>query len=171
MRKQLLVDMDGVLADVYQQFIKLEFEDLGITQEIESLNGKSEPEAFKNYEKYVKTQGFFREAPVIRGSIEGLKYLNKKYDVLIVSSATEFPYSLKEKHDWLNEHFPFISWKQIIFCGTKSSIRGDVMIDDHPKNLDYFKGQSILFTQPHNTDILNNKYIRVESWSELISIL
>ena len=78
--------------------------------------------------------------------IEGLKYLNDKYNVLIVSSATEFPGSLIEKQEWLNEHFPFITWQQMIFCGRKDSIKGDIMIDDHPKNLSFFSGVKVLCT-------------------------
>lgn len=118
------------------------------------------------------SEGFFRTAPVIDGSIEGLKYLNDKYNVLIVSSATEFPQSLTEKVDWLNEYYPFISWKQIILCGEKKSIRGNIMIDDHPKNLDFFEGgERIIFTQPHNTLIESDHYTRINSWKEIMNIL
>lgn len=108
MMKQVLVDMDGVLADVYSQFSRLELEETGTVIDIESLYGKLESEAFPNYEKHVRSTNFFRTAPVIPDSVGGLKYLNEKYNVLIVSSATEFPDSLKEKVEWLNEHFPFI---------------------------------------------------------------
>lgn len=171
MKKQVLVDMDGVLADVYSQFIKMEFEDLGVIQTAEALRGKLELDAFPNGDKYVRSKGFFRTAPIIQGSIEGLKYLNDKYNVLIVSSATEFPDSLIEKMEWLNEYFPFINWQQMIFCGKKDSIKGDIMIDDHPKNLDYFHGQTILFTQPHNELITNEKHVRVNNWNEILNIL
>ena len=61
------------------------------------------------------SRDFFRKAPIMSGSIEGLNYLNNKYKVLVVSSATEFPDSLIEKQEWLNKFYPFISWKQIIF--------------------------------------------------------
>ena len=108
---------------------------------------------------------------MIPGSIEGLRYLNDKYNVLIVSSATEFPQSLSEKQEWLNEHFPFISWKQMIFCGSKKSITGDIMIDDHPKNLKYFKGDRYLFTQPHNVFIDSNDYTRLDNWNEIVDLL
>lgn len=171
MKKQLLVDMDGVLADVYAQFLRMEYEEAGIRQTPEDLNGKTEPEAFVYADKHVRSKGFFRTAPVMEGSVEGLRYLNEKYKVYIVSSATEYPNSLLEKHEWLNEHFPFITWQQMIFCGSKEPVRGDLMIDDHPKNLDHFEGTTFLFTQPHNFFIQNPKHVRVNNWDEIRNLL
>ena len=171
MSQQVLVDMDGVLADVYSRFLDLEFRETGIKLEIESLNGKTEDEAFPNYLKNVRSKDFFRKVPTIPDSIEGLKYLNDKYSVLIVSSATEYPNSLIEKIEWLNEFYPFISWKQMIFCGQKDSIKGDIMIDDHPKNLDFFSGRKIIFTQPHNFYISKSNYERVNNWKQIMEIL
>ena len=169
--KQVLVDMDGVLADVYLQSIRLEQEETGLLLNIKDMEGKKEDSVFPNFRKHVHSKGFFRTAPLMPDSVEGLRYLNKKYNVLIVSSATEFPNSLQEKLEWLNEFFPFITWKQMIFCGKKNSIKGDIMIDDHTKNLDHFDGEKILFTQPHNALLTNKEYKRVNSWKEIMEIL
>lgn len=46
MRQQILVDMDGVLADVYAQLIIFEYRDSGIKLNIENMYGKTELEAF-----------------------------------------------------------------------------------------------------------------------------
>ena len=91
------------------------------------------------------------------------------FDVYIVSAAIEFPQSLTEKLEWLQEHFPFISWQQIVFCGDKSIIGTDYMIDDHVKNLDCCKGKPMLFTSPHNVHIKNHK--RVNNWTEVLAFL
>lgn len=170
MREQILVDMDGVLADVYEQFISMEYANVTIRPTQEYFNGKGETD-LPSFRKHVETIGFFRTAPLMTNSVEGLKYLNDKYRVLIVSSATEFPRSLIEKQQWLNEHFPFISWKQMIFCGQKDSIKGDIMIDDHPKNLSAFDGKKIIFSQPHNAYIDDSNYQRVSGWEEIMRIL
>lgn len=171
MKQQILVDMDGVLADVYSQFIAWEYKESGIQLKLEDLYGKTELDAFPSCIKHVRSIGFFRTVPIIPDSIEGLKYLNNKYKVLIVSSATEFPQSLIEKQEWLNEHYPFITWEQILFCGRKDSIKGEIMIDDHPKNLRTFEGKKIIFTQPHNIYIQDDNYQRVFEWKEIISNL
>jgi 5'-nucleotidase len=171
MQKQLLVDMDGVLADVYSHLIDLEYKESGIKITQQNLAGKLEEAAFPSFNKLIRRKGFFRTPPVMKDSIEGLNYLNNKYKVLIVSSATEFPNSLNEKQAWLNEHFPFISWKQMIFCGSKESICGDIMIDDHPKNLSTFKGKRIIFSQLHNVYVSDFSYERVSDWKKIMEIL
>lgn len=168
MKQQVLVDMDGVLADVYAQFINYEYNESGIRLSAKELNGKTEAEAFPHYLRHVNQENFFRNAPVITDSIEGLKYLNGKYKVLIVSSATEFPRSLTEKQAWLNQYFPFIGWEQMIFCGHKDAIKGDIMIDDHIKNLGNFEGKKLLFTQPHNVNIQDSHLHRVTGWKDVM---
>ncbi|HWK59647.1 MAG TPA: hypothetical protein VNQ80_20060 [Parapedobacter sp.] len=171
MRKRLLIDMDGVLSDVYGQFLKCEFDDIGLRQSLEELSGKLEKDAFTNFDKYVNSENFFYSANPIEDSIEIVKKLNENYDVFIVSSATEFPNSLIEKMNWLKEYFPFISWKQVVLCGTKEIVSGDIMIDDHFKNLDTFQGETILFTQPHNIKEENHKHRRVYNWKEIENLL
>ena len=74
----------------------------------------------------------------------------------------EFKYSLPEKYDWLDEHFPFIHWKRRIFCGDKSVLKADVLIDDHEFNLSVFSGRAIMFTATHNA--LETKYERLNNW-------
>jgi len=169
--ERIAVDMDGVLADVILQFIKFHKKDTGKTISIEEITGLTEKEAFPNGWVHVNSEGFFRTAPVITGSREILEQLNSRYEVFIVSSATEFPASLTEKQQWLNEHFPFISWKQMVFCGLKTIIHADIMIDDHFKNLDHFTGTTLLFNQPHNLLEKNSRHKRVNSWDEIASIL
>ena len=171
MKTKILIDMDGVLADVYKPLIMEEYTKNNKIINESDLNGIAEYDAFPNLRKIVTSNNFFRNAPIMDGSIEGLKYLNEKYDVLIVSSATEFPNCINDKQNWLEEQFPFISLEQMIFCGKKESVCGDIMIDDHPKNLVYFKGKKIIFTQPHNYNINNSEYIRVFSWKEIQNIL
>lgn len=104
-------------------------------------------------------------------SIESVKLLNDKYDLFIVSAAMEFPHSLPEKLEWLKEYFPFLTWQQFVFCGSKTVIQGDIMIDDHYKNLDHFPGRTILFTQPHNYGHDDKQHERVFSWKEVLEKL
>ena len=171
MKKRLAVDMDGVLADVYQQFIINHERDFGQRKTLEEIEGLSEEEAFPKTREYVFTKGFFRSAPVIKDSQEILARLNETYKLFIVSAAMEFPNSLSEKQEWLNEHFSFIKWPQIVFCGSKTIVVADIMIDDHFKNLDHFYGDTYLFTQPHNKRTDPGRHTRVNSWKEIAGLL
>ncbi|MEO6637783.1 MAG: 5'(3')-deoxyribonucleotidase [Ginsengibacter sp.] len=169
--KRIAIDMDGVLADVYSQFIRMHADEFGEQLVLEDLEGKAEDEAFPGLRKHVNSPGFFRSAPLIAGCQEQVRILNEKYKIFIVSAAMEFPGSLTEKQSWLNEHFPFITWQQMVFCGSKDIINCDIMIDDHFKNLDYFSGETILFTQPHNKLADSKRHKRVNNWQEINSML
>ena len=169
--KKILVDMDGVLADVYSRFFELYEEETGIRKSREEIMGLKEGEAFPSLFRWVETRGFFRTIPVMPYSQSVLRSLNEKYEIIVVSMATEFPVSLTDKQLWLNDHFPFISWKQVVFCGNKSLIPADMMIDDHLKNLDTFDGETIMFLQPHNMNNKNHHHLTVSSWTEIKRLL
>jgi 5'-nucleotidase len=171
MRKTILVDMDGVLSDVYAYLFDMHHKKTGRRLTVNDVAGKLEAEAFPEQLKLVSEPGFFRYLPVMPGSQEGLRKLNEKHNIIIVSLATEFPYSLTEKQLWLNEHFSFMSWKQVVFCGDKQLIKADIMIDDHMKNLDNFKGETIMYSQPHNLLIRETRHRRVNSWKEIEKFL
>lgn len=168
----IAIDMDGVLADVEAQFLKWYERDFGIKMKKEDLVGKTEHTAFPEegmIHKFAHTEGFFLDVPVMEGAVEAVKSLSEKFDTYIVSAAMEFPKSLPEKLEWLKINFPFIGWRQIIFCGDKSIISTDYMIDDHIKNLDFFKGKTILFHAFHNVSY--NHHERVNNWEEVMEVL
>jgi len=163
--------MDGVLADVYPRFFELYEQETGNKKTMGEIIGLKEGEAFPELYRWVETPGFFRSIPVMADSQRVLKLLNKTYEILVISMATEFPVSLTDKQMWINDHFPFISWRQVIFCGNKSLIQADLMIDDHFKNLDHFKGETIIFMQPHNVYNTNHQHKTVSSWSEIEKLI
>lgn len=162
--------MDEVLADPIHKFIQLYNRDHQVPLDLVIKPGT---EIFQNvpedvndkWFEYINEKGFFRDLPVIDGAVEAVRKLQEKYEVYVVSAAMEFKNSLEDKFDWLNEHFPFISWKNIIFCGEKI-VSVDVMIDDRIKNFTDFKGRPLLFTSPHN--VLITDYERVDNWQQVL---
>lgn len=137
----------------------------------DGLMSATDSEKSEFYEIYLANndflwnEGFFTDIPVKPNAVEVIQSLMESYEVFIVSAATEFPNSMKEKLGWMKEHFPFISWKHIVFCGHKHMISADYLIDDHEKNLKTFTGTPLLFSAPHNLHIQD--YERVNSWSEI----
>lgn len=168
--KRILVDMDGVIADVYTKFFELHEQETGVRLKIKDIAGLKEADAFSGQLRWVNTPGFFRSVPVMDDSVRVLEKLNSSYEVIIISMATEFPSSLNDKRFWLDDHFPFITWRQMVFCGNKRLIDADIMIDDHFKNLDEFPGETVLFNQPHNI-ISETHHRRVDTWSEIEGLL
>jgi 5'-nucleotidase len=168
-RISIAVDMDGVLADTETHFIQYYEAESGEKVDRNSLLGVPESHAFPDktaVRRYVHSPGFFRSLPLIEGGVYAIRTLMEHYDVYIVSAAMEFPLSLYEKKQWLEEHFPFISWSHIVFCGDKSIIKTDYLIDDHLKNLDHFSGIPLMFTASHNVYV--NHHHRLNNWDEII---
>ena len=77
--ERLAVDMDGVLADVYEQFFRYDEKDFGKRRPLEDVIGVEERKAFPHINEYVHAKGFFRTAPVVNDSVEVLADLNKNY--------------------------------------------------------------------------------------------
>lgn len=168
--KRIAVDMDEVLAKYTKKVIRELKKETGYVIDIKKVSGaflsKSLPEKYLDIVTgYPYREGFFRDLEVMDHSQEVLKRLYTDYDVFIVSSTLQHPNAPKDKLAWLNEHFPFIHFKKIVFCGDKSIIRADYLIDDHPRHLEAFQGTSILFSAFHN--IHENRFKRVDNWLEV----
>jgi 5'-nucleotidase len=81
----------------------------------------------------------------------------------------EFPNSFLDKYQWLERHFSFIPWRNYVFCGDKSILNADYLIDDNAYNFDGFRGEGLLFDAPHNA--LETRYRRVHGWQEIGELL
>ncbi|UAB83473.1 5'(3')-deoxyribonucleotidase [Zunongwangia sp. SCSIO 43204] len=168
-KESIAIDMDGVMADVETHFLNWYNKEYQDKLTHEDLKGKTEAKAFPVkgiIRKYANTPGFFGTVPVMDGAVEAVKKLQEKYDVYVVSAAMEFPKSLIEKRNWLQNHFPFIDWRNIVLCGNKHIIKTHYMIDDHPKNLDPFKGETLLFEAFHNLKVKNHS--RAKNWDDVL---
>ncbi|MBQ4913086.1 5'(3')-deoxyribonucleotidase [Maribacter sp. MMG018] len=166
----IYVDMDEVIADTYGAHIEIYNQEFNANLTKETCMGsevwKMVPEAHQeSVRKHATRRGFFRNLKPIEHSIEVLSKINEVHELYIASAAMQFPNSLEEKSDWLDEYFPFIPWQNRILCGHKHILKGDVLIDDRNYNLERFDGRSLQFTSPHN--INTNGFERVNTWLEV----
>lgn len=166
---RLAIDMDEVLADTIDKFIEVYQRDHQTELLLEEMKGKEFHELLPDtlshsWRDYVNAPGFFRDIKVMPGAQEVVRELYDKYDLYVVSAAMEFRNSLIDKFDWLAEYFPFISWKNIIFCGNKI-VDVQILIDDRIRNFAGFDGRKILFSSPHNYYI--TEYERANTWAEV----
>jgi 5'-nucleotidase len=171
--ERVIIDMDEVIADPMGDMIEWYKKEYELEVDYKKMIGGSWLRGFpEQHHVLVKERllspGFFRNLPVMKDSVEVLRGINERYELFIVSAATEFPNSLKEKLEWLLEHFPFLTWKQLTLCGDKRLICGDYMIDDHVRNLKHFNGKKYLFTSAHNIDVTG--YDRINNWQEASEI-
>ncbi len=172
--KRVAIDMDDVLADTTVKIIHTINSLLDKNYSYDELmSDRLARERFREdylaNNSFLWQPGFFLDVPIKAKAVEIVEKLSEKYEIFIVSAATEFPESLKEKLIWMKQHFPFISWTHIVFCGHKYMIQADYLIDDHEKNLKTFIGTPLLFTAPHNLHI--HEYQRVDTWDAVANLL
>ena len=161
--------MDEVMADTIDKFAEIYWKNHQFKIDISQMRGKELGEMLPTelkptIKKYINEPGFFRNLKIMPDCQEVVLELQKKYDVYIVSAAMEFRNSLVDKYDWLKDHFPEISWTNIVFCGIKI-IDVHAIIDDRTKNFKDFHGRKILFSSPHN--LLIEEHERVDNWKEV----
>lgn len=73
----------------------------------------------------------------------------------------------------LYKYFPYFTHNDVIITSQKQLVRGDILVDDAPHNLedgDYFK---ILFDASHNQsyNAAENDMIRAYNWDEVYYIV
>ncbi len=167
MKKSIAVDMDEVIAELMRKFLTVYEKEYRVKLKREDYWGKRLQDLPKIMElrHVIYEKGFFRDLQVMKGSQEVLKELSGRFDIYIVTAAMGFRNSFEDKYDWLEEHFPFISKRNIVFCGDKHIIKTDWLIDDTPYNLKNFTGTPLLYTASHNTH--EDRYHRVNNWQEI----
>ncbi|PWJ58892.1 5'(3')-deoxyribonucleotidase [Dyadobacter jejuensis] len=167
---KLALDMDDVLANTHEKLVDIVLNEFksNLTEADLHRAGLREllhPKQYQRILKIMDSPGFFKDISVKEGAQETAHKLSQYYDIYIATACMEFPNSFQDKFNWLAHHFDFIPWTNLIFCGYKSILNTDYLIDDHPRNLAHFQGKGILFTAAHNRS--ETVYPRVNNWSEV----
>lgn len=168
--KRIAVDMDEVMADALAEFLRRYKRDFDEQVSEEELEGRRLWEAVRTdrhdvLEEYVRSEDFFAVLDVMPDAQRVMHALHDKYEVYIATAAMEVPTSFAAKFKWLGEHFPFIPPSHIVFCGDKSIISADYLIDDNPRQLHRFGGEGILYTAHHNVNVQG--FRRVNNWLDV----
>ena len=169
-RKIICVDMDEVIADALGEHLLRYNRDFGTQLTTNDLHGKwiwdYVPEDRQNaLLEYMHSEDFFDVLGVMPEAQRVLARLATRYDIFIATAAMEVPSSFNAKFRWLARHFPFIPPARIVFCGDKSILHADYLIDDNPRQLRLFRGEGILFSSPANALLAG--YRRVDSWLDV----
>jgi|TARA_R110001606_G_scaffold117899_3_gene247944 5'(3')-deoxyribonucleotidase len=173
-RKRIAIDMDETICDSLQRHIEWYNREFDATLSKEDTTGTRIYHVIpQEHVDLVKLHphhpDFFRDLTAFDGAIDAIKILSEQYEIFFVTAAMEYPESFAAKYDWLKTHFPFINELNFVFCGDKSIIHADYLIDDTPKHLDTFVGEGLLFNALHN---INAKgYQRVYNWKDILEKL
>lgn len=173
-RIRIAVDMDEVIADTYGAMLSWLIDRHGSQWSPESLHGRQifdvlDLDIADTLRTAMHDGAFFADLKVIEGSQAALSNIAARCELFVTSAAMEFPDSMGPKFRWLRRHFPFVDPLNIVFCGDKSIIAADCLIDDNARHFKRFGGQGIVFSSPHNANVTG--YPRISSWNEAVSVL
>jgi 5'-nucleotidase len=168
--RRICVDMDEVMADTLAEHLRRYNE--AFEEEISTLDlaGRGLWE-FAPMERRVELRAFldaddfFEDLALMPDAQQVLHELSGRFEIFIATQAMTIPNSLGPKYRWLQRHFPFIPATNYVFCGNKSILRADFLIDDLPINLLSFEGQGLLFSAPHN--LTETAFVRVDDWRQV----
>jgi 5'(3')-deoxyribonucleotidase len=168
--KRVCVDMDEVMADTLAEHLRRYNQAFDEALTVDDLAGKglwdvAPLDRQEQLRAFLDAEDFFEDLALIPGAQEVLKELAARFEVFIASQAMTVPFSLGPKYRWLQRHFSFIPPTHYVFCGNKSILRADYLIDDLPRNLQRFEGIGLLYTAPHN--LTATGYARVNNWQEV----
>ena len=165
--------MDGVIVDfvgpLIEQYNHLAKDDVKLSDITE----------YNTY-KFVKKRGilmsvkdspgFIRNLKPLPEAIESIEYLHESgHDIVFVSNATNSPTAGHEKREWLKYYLGHL-WKkpQLVLTYHKHLVKGDVLLEDSPKNLERLEKDviPILFHQHYNRS--EKRFRRVFGWNQFI---
>lgn len=139
----ILVDMDGIIADLMGRLLglyNLEFGTYYTHSQITNWNfDKCVPNGKVLY-KYMSSPGLFKSLDPIPGAIEALRALKKAGHELHIATT---PYikgtCSQDKLDWVEQYLPFIGGRNTILIRDKTMLKGDVLIDDKPDTIERYR--------------------------------
>lgn len=170
MRKRIAIDMDETIVDTMTRHLEWYNKEFGQALTKADLSGikiyrRVPPEHAARVRSYPDNPDFFVDIPMYDDAFHVIQELSQHYDIFIATAAMEHPASFTPKYEWLVKYLPFLSPMNFIFCGNKSVVNADYLIDDSSRHFEGFAGQGILFTAPHNVN--EPTEVRVNNWQEV----
>jgi 5'-nucleotidase len=169
-RLRIALDMDEVLVDTFAQQLAWFRSEYGYVLTKEDLAGRRladvvDAEHCRVHEEVLQRGDFFEDLPVMPGSQRVVCELAEDFEIFVATAAMDYPASLAPKYRWLSRHFPFVPASHYVFCGDKSVLAADFLVDDNAYNFDRFGGEGILYSAPHNAGARG--YTRVDGWEDV----
>lgn len=153
---EILVDMDGVLADQMGGVFDVIKREDGLElchYDVKDYWFKNMAVAPERIIDIFRRDGFYRELDVITGAVHGVNRLRQNFDVKICTQPMKDAVNCEqEKRDWLAHHFDQELADTAIVTDDKLSVSGNILIEDNP-HIGYGEWLPIIFNQPWNQDV------------------
>lgn len=184
-KKRILVDMDQILVNLNDTWLKVHNEenDESVTiEDITTWEMENHVNTGKGIYKIIERPGFFDDLPPLPGAVEGFKALRNSGHEVVVCTSPASDDSARAKYAWCKRHLGldrrdvFIMHKKYWLAGTC-----DVLIDDKPDNiLRWSRAGKVAMSiaYPYNEDVAEYCSVYAEgykdteaAWKELVKAL
>lgn len=174
-----VVDLDGVLRDIFSQMIKLYNNEFGENLKPEDVKDYDVEVSFpKAHAAYGSSYHYFFEkhadyifllSQPIKDAVEAMKRL-QKFGKIVIATIQPTTHNKILALKWLDKLG--VPYDEIRFVDTKAGIDCDYFIEDYPKNMEGAGGLKILIDTPYNQGVeeVNGWYLyRFESLERFVA--
>ena len=178
----VLVDIDGVLADLHAEWLRRYNADYGDDLTVERIHQWSmtkavKPECGGRIYEYLNAADLYDNIPPMPGALDGVGALRDMGHTIAYVTNSVGPAMTAGKLEWVTrhgllEHGVFVSLTaKARTKPDKSLIRGDLLIDDYDGNCaDFGAARSILLTAPYNREASGFPN-RARNWTDIVDIV
>lgn len=171
---RILVDMDDTIEHLLLAWVDCLNERHGTSVEYKEIREWNLCTAFPTLTKEqvfapLVEDEFWKTVKPMAYASEVLEWaINEGHEIYIVT-ASAYETIKSKMENVLFKYFPFISWKNVIIAHNKQMIRGDIMVDDAPHNLEGGDYVKVLMTANHNRDYNASEHgmTRVNDWYDV----
>lgn len=174
----ILVDMDDTIEHLLEAWVNCLNHRYGTTVEWSNIREWNLRKTFpgltwEQIHAPLAEDDFWKTVRPMNGAAEALKWMLDCGHKVYIVTASAYKTITPKVENVLFKYFPFLKWDNVIVTMNKQLIRGDILFDDGPHNLEngeYFK---VLMSCPHNFnyDAEANGMTRMESWVEAKGII
>lgn len=149
----ILLDCDGVLVESNADNLERLNEEFGTNYEFEQITSFSydfmeDEEREFIYEECWGRGDLYEDAELSGHQQRVLRLMREIGEVAVVSSPMAG--HIESKYRFLARYF---DRERIVLASDKSILRGDVLIDDGPHNIEPFPGETIVYDRPWNRGV------------------
>lgn len=170
--------MDDTIENLCEIWIEFINKNNGTTVQLNDLKAWNIETAFPTLTKEqiffpLKSPELWSKVSPFPGAVQSLKQImDDGHKVVIVTASSPETICLKLEHV-LFKYFPYFTLNDVIITSQKQLIRGDILIDDAPHNLEGGEYLKLLYNAPYNKEYPaeENGMIRVNNWSEVYDII
>jgi 5'-nucleotidase len=135
-----LVDMDNTLVNMVGTWIEKYNQRSGENVSLDDITDYDVTKFVKQPDilyELLEEPGFFYD---LEPMPEAVEYFNRLVEsgldiVIVTQPPGNCDYAIRDKRDWMREHFPTFRLSDMIFCHRKNLIHGDILFDDKMAHL------------------------------------